>query len=278
MGSTVTTLTGRGGIPLYRQSWRPDGEPRACALLVHGHGEYSGEPNFGALIRALLQRNVSVEAFDLRGHGRSGGPPGALDDWADYAGDLEAARAAAEAGTKGGPLFLFGHSMGGLIAADHALARPAGLRGVALTGPLLVNPVLPLPLKIFEAVFGLLAPGWVIPTGKRPADNTDLPAEIERLKRDLAFAPCGSVRMKRILDARVDLLNARAREFSAPLLVLHGTADRLVAIAGSRHLHAAAASPDKRFSPYEGMPHHLLISSCAEKAAAELAQWMAERA
>lgn len=274
----VSTAEGRGGVPLFRQTWRPEAGARARALMVHGHGEYSGEENFGALIRALLQRGFAVDAFDLRGHGRSGGKPGVLREWADFAEDLERVRALAERDAAGLPLFLFAHSLGGLIGVDHALNHPAGLRGAAFTGPLLCEPILPGWQRAAGRVMGVLAPDFSIPTGKRPEDNTDVPAEQSRIAADPRFRPCGSARLSENINAAIARVQAAAPGWKLPLLILHGTADKIVPPDGSRQFASVAGAADKHLSLYEGAPHHLLISSVAARAAAELADWMEARA
>ena len=117
------------GLTLEAFSWSPPA-PRAALLLVHGIGEHC--QRYGHLIRTLLDRGVTVLAYDLRGHGLSQGPRVYVEQFDTYLSDLDLAIEAALSRTVPLPLFLMGHSMGGTIVALHAIERaatPSPVRG-----------------------------------------------------------------------------------------------------------------------------------------------------
>jgi alpha-beta hydrolase superfamily lysophospholipase len=119
-----------------RLAWRASSldAPRASVLLSHGLGEHGGR--YARLTAALEARGVAVHALDHRGHGRSGGTRGHADRFDDLVRDLEAFRRASL--PAGVPTFLFGHSMGGLVALRHLQAHPeVEWAGVVLSAPLL---------------------------------------------------------------------------------------------------------------------------------------------
>jgi alpha-beta hydrolase superfamily lysophospholipase len=123
------------GVKLHYQWHRPTA-PKATLLVVHGYGEHGGR--YADLAAHLNQRDLAVLAFDYRGHGQSGGQRGYCDRFDDFLRDLETALA--EARRPGLPLYVLGHSHGGLIllrALSAPEARWAGISGVILSSPYL---------------------------------------------------------------------------------------------------------------------------------------------
>ena len=55
-------------------------------LLVHGLAEHSGR--YERTGRLLAEAGIDVTAFDLRGHGGSGGRRGDVERWTDYLDDI----------------------------------------------------------------------------------------------------------------------------------------------------------------------------------------------
>lgn len=156
------------GIPLLRRSWRAAAAPRARALLVHGLGEHLGR--YEATGAALAAADVECSGADLRGCGRSSGRRGHVERWTDYHLDLDAVAPPP-------PFVLIGHSMGGLIALDWALARAAGRgagpppQALILSGPLL-EPAVRVPAwkRLASGLLDAAAPRLRIPTGIPLAD------------------------------------------------------------------------------------------------------------
>jgi alpha-beta hydrolase superfamily lysophospholipase len=124
------------GVRLYHRGWAA-AHPRAALLVSHGLGEHSGR--YAALARDLAPRGVSVYAMDHRGHGRSGGARGHAERFECFTQDFERFRCEVPSLLPPGlPVFLLGHSLGGLIATRHLELHPdAGWRGAVLSSPLL---------------------------------------------------------------------------------------------------------------------------------------------
>ena len=116
---------------LHREIWSAR-DPRAAVLLIHGIGEHCGR--YVNLVTALNASGFSVYGFDQRGHGRSPGRRGHVSSWSDYVVDARAQRDWVVREARGLPVFVFGHSMGSLIALDLLLRHPEGIRAAAVTG------------------------------------------------------------------------------------------------------------------------------------------------
>ena len=129
------TVRAPGGPLLFGQSWGPATAPRAAVLVVHGLAEHTGR--YGLTAAALNDAGFAVHAVDYRGHGRSEGRRVHVDDVGDYVADVRAALEEVRRRNPGLPVFLLGHSQGGLIALKAALDDPAVIDGLVVTSPFL---------------------------------------------------------------------------------------------------------------------------------------------
>src|SRR5450830_623381 len=138
------------GLLLTRQAWRTEGAPAAVLAVVHGYGEHGGR--YRGLAEDMAVRGYAVHVYDLRGHGRSGGRRGRLGRFTDYLDDTAVFLDAVRQEQPGRPLYLLGHSLGGLIAAAYVEDRPAdGLAGLILSSPFLRLGMPVPPLKLSAA-------------------------------------------------------------------------------------------------------------------------------
>src|ERR1041385_6294531 len=127
MTYTEETVTATDGLRLYlRRHETPN--PRAEVLITHGFGEHSGR--YEALVAHLTSQNYSVSLFDHRGHGLSDGLPGHVESFSEYDQDLERLVSITRSRAGARPLFLIGHSMGGLIALRFAAVKGDQLAGL----------------------------------------------------------------------------------------------------------------------------------------------------
>lgn len=241
------------GLRLHRVASPADpaaGPPRGTVRLVHGLGEHSGR--YAALAQALNAAGWSVAAHDHRGHGRSDGPRGGLaapDDLLhDLAGAIDASRAEEAGGTAGAQL-LFGHSMGGAVAARFVAEglRPAGERAPwwrPFDGLVLSSPALAARLTALQrgqlAVGRRLAPSLAAPNGLKPAWLSRDPAAVAAYQADPRVHDRITPRLAGfILEAGAHAL-ACAPHWALPTLLVWGGADRCVAPEGCRAFAEAA--------------------------------------
>lgn len=259
---TVSTFEGhyrgRDGVEIFRREWRPTGTPRATLVLVHGMSEHSGR--YDPLGRFLAQNGVAVHALDHRGHGRSGGEVGTVEEFGYFLDDLETFVRLVRGENTAGPLVMLGHSMGGLIVAAYLLERSAQPDLVVLSGP---------------AIVPILEPGG------RQIDPTRLtrdPAEQkaymedplilrERVKEDLFYR----------LAEGVGLLVGRAGEVKQPLLLIHGVDDRLCSAEGARMWVEGVSSKDITVQLYPEGRHEMFNETNREDVIAALWGWLDAR-
>ena len=267
------SFRGAGGLDLYCQSWRPPEAPRAALAIVHGFGEHSGR--YMNVVRHLVPRGFAVHGFDLRGSGRSPGQRGHVDDWGEFRGDVHAFLATVGSEEPGRPLFLMGHSMGGLIVLDHVLRDPSGLKGLIVSGPSLEPVGVAKPYLV--AIARLLSRVWPrfsLDVGLEVAAVSRDPAVVEAFERDPLRNSRGSVRWGTESLAVIAWIKAHAADLAIPLLMVQGGADRLVSPAGTRAFFDAVTFPDKEIHVYEDGYHEPHNDVDHERVLSDVASWL----
>ena len=247
------TFRGADGVELFGQCWMPAQPPRGVILLVHGFGEHSDR--YGNLVDALTAGDYAIYAFDHRGHGRSPGKRCHVVHFDDFLEDVGQLSARIQAEQPTAPHFLFGHSVGGLVALAYALRHPAGLAGVIASAPLLAKPnVSPLVLTV-AGLLSRVAPTFALDTKLDPTTISRDPAEVQRYASDPMVHAKTSARAGSEAMRCIAWVQAQAGALHTPLLLYHGDGDQLVPIAGSRTFFANAGSADKTFLELPGGYH-----------------------
>jgi alpha-beta hydrolase superfamily lysophospholipase len=272
-----SAFVGFGGVQLYTQSWRPRTRPKAAVILVHGLKDHSDR--YAATALRLVEEGYAVHAFDLRGHGRSSGARVYVDDFGDYVADLAIFVERVRAREPNRPLFLFGHSMGGEIVTLYTIAKKPELGGLVLSGAALkpgksVSGALIATTKVLAVVWPEL-----------PVLDLDLadfsrdPAVVAEGKQDpLVFQDSAPARTAAELLRGLGRIQDSMAEVSAPLLILHGGADKVTDPDGSRQMKERARSSDKTLIIYPGLYHDLLHEPEKEKVLGDIVKWLNARA
>jgi len=266
------------GLLLTRQAWRPDGEPAAVLAVVHGYGEHGGR--YRGLAEDMAARGYAVHVYDLRGHGHSGGQRGHLGRFTDYLDDTAVYLAAVREEQPGRPLFLLGHSLGGLIATAYVEDRPTdALAGLILSSPFLRlgMPVAPVRLRAAR-LLSVVAPAMNV-------GNTIDPTALSH-ERDVVEAYDTDPLNHHVATARwaAEVLAAQGAALSAAgsirlsLLLLFGDADAVADPQAARELFSAAGSTDKTSRCYEDFYHEIFNETGRAKVFADLAAWLEARA
>ncbi len=250
---------------------------RGTLLLAHGFGEYAGRyvDRYHALIPTLQAAGFGVYGYDQRGHGESEGRRAVISATVLTEDHLKAREA-----LRGlpGPLFAFGHSLGGLITASSVARDPRGLGGVILSSPaLLVGENEPAWLKRLAPWLARIAPGLAT-TNLGTAGLSRMQAEIDAYQADNSIYQ-GKVPVltgASMLHLSADLWAHTAR-WNLPTLIVHGTADKITDINGSRRLMQQAPAADKRLVEIEGGYHELLNDECRDEVRGLMVDWLLER-
>lgn len=266
---------GEGGVPLF---CRRVGSEHASGhlIFVHGYGEHAGRylELFDDLVQAC---SLCVHAIDLRGHGRSGGKRGFVERFDDYLDDVDllAERIPADR-----PIFVMGHSMGGLVLARWLEEGRGAAAGAVFASPYLrlARPPPPLKVAIGRAI-GLAIPWLRLPSGLRIEDLTRDPDWREATRRDPLYRTIATPRWFDESNAAQALALAEAGRIEVPSLVLVPEADAIASPVAAREFFAALGAADKRFVTYPGARHELFheLPDTRRDAIAEVERFVSTR-
>lgn len=253
-----STYSAHDGAKLFLQAWFPE-NPKASILLVHGLGEHSGR--YVDFAEKLVDAGIAVFTFDGRGHGKSeeGKPTAYYESAKDYLKDIEVLYGKAKSYIPGIPAFLYGHSMGGGLVAAFVLKKQPEANGVILSSPAIQEA--DGTSKLLIAISDLVSK--YLPKLKAlKLDITGIsrkPEEVEKYKAD-PFIYQGNIpaRTGTELYHQMKYVQKHASEFNLPVLILHGSADRLTNPKGSQVLFEQASSGDKTLEIFEGGYHELI--------------------
>ena len=263
----------RGTSRLYRQSWLPNGESRAAIVLVHGLGEHSGRYEY--LAGHCTARRFAVHALDHYGHGKSEGLAGYVERFSVYLDGVRELLTHVREQQAGAPLFLLGHSMGGLIAA--AFLREAQFEFCAgvLSGPALKSDAAPPAIVLWiNRLLSSLVPTLPM-IGLDPAGVSRDPEVVRAYVSD-PLVHHGKVRARLIAEMMTAMKQtlSHANEISLPILIMHGEEDTLTSPEGSREFYAQAGSTDKTLKIYPGLYHEIFNEPEKDVVLGEMTDWL----
>lgn len=279
MGATperTGELRADDGVRLHYRSWPAPAE-RAVLLASHGLGEHGGR--YAEVAAELAAHGVTVHAIDHRGHGRSGGRRGHVAHFGEFVRDFETFRAAiAKEHPSGTPLFLLGHSMGGLIAIHHLQTHPdAGYRGAILSAPLVGIAVQAPRWKV--ALSGLLSrvlPWLPFHNEIETAMLSTAPGYEAAYRADTLLHNTITPRLYTEMVAAIRGALERPDGIRVPLLVLAPTADRVV-LPEAVARFAGACPGDVEVRRYEGFQHESLNEKDRDRVVADVVAWLNAR-
>ncbi len=231
-------------VTIYMQGWETEGKPKAIVCLVHGLGEHTGR--YAHVGKVFNDAGYALYGFDLRGHGQTHGPRGHFPSLDVVIQDIRQFVEFQRQNNPGLPVFLYGHSLGGLLTLTYVLQNPDGLKGVIVTDAALRSALQEQKLKVAMAkLLGTLAPAMTIPSGLDATTISRDPAVVEKYVNDPLVHDKTSMGLgKAALDA-IDLCFSHAKEFKPPLLMMHGTADKLTYPSGSQDFAKLASETNK---------------------------------
>jgi len=270
--SAPSSLSTDDGLHLFTRSW-PSSSPRAVVALVHGYAEHSGR--YDHVARTFTEQGATVHAYDQRGHGHSDGRRAYVASFERYLDDLDRFLDHVRAQTPDVPLFLFGHSMGGLVVLKYVLDRNPSPRGLLLSAPAIqINPDLaPLVRRIAQFI-GRWFP--TLPTTRSPqgaiSRDPDVVAEAQNDPLNYhgrVLARTGAEMLRAGRDVQTNL-----SALDDPFLVIHGTADRLATPSWSQRLYEQAVSDDKTIHLYEGLYHETFNEPEQDEVLHDLGTWL----
>ena len=265
------SLDGAGGLKIFTRSWRPEGKARGVVVLSHGFNSHSGYYLWVA--EQLLGSGLAVYALDYRGRGRSDGERYYVEKFSEYQGDLDMTVKLARSREPGLPIFILGHSAGGVIACNYVLDNQADIAGLICESFAYKVPAPDFALSVLKGLSHLAPHAHVLKLKKE--DFSRDPKVVRALLDDPLLAdevqPTKTVAEMVRADER---LKRDFKLFTLPLLIIHGTRDTVTRPEGSQEFYANASSKDKTLKLYEGYFHDPLSDIGKEVVMTDIRSWI----
>ena len=260
------------GLQIFAQSWEPDKNPKAVVALVHGLGEHSGR--YAHVGKAFSEAGFALAGFDLRGHGKSGGPRGHIPSLEAVMGDIQLFCQGLEERFPNFSQFLYGHSLGGLLVLAYGTFKKHTIKGVIASGPGLRSPVLEQKFKMNLAkALGSLMPTMTIPTGLEVPFISRDQRVVQAYQQDPLVHGVATLAAARMGMDAVDWAFTHASDFPVPLLLMNGSDDKLTYPHGSQEF-ADLVPKNCTLKFWEGLYHEIHNEPEQEEVFAFMIDWM----
>jgi alpha-beta hydrolase superfamily lysophospholipase len=266
------TFSGVRGVPIAHREWLPEGDARGSVVIAHGINEHGGR--YAHVAERLTRSGWVVAALDHRGHGLSGGRRAAVERFDDWITDLDGYIAGVLVATPR-PLFLLGHSLGGLIATVYALRHQDSLDGLVLSSPSVMPPrsMSPAALRV-----GRLLSRWAanLPLVGLRLDAVSRDPAVVSAYRDDPLVHLGRMRARTGAEAlrAIGEVHRDIARLRLPMLTMQGTVDLLVDPGSARWVDEHTGSADHTLRIYEGLYHEVFNEPERDRVLDDLAAWL----
>jgi acylglycerol lipase len=268
------TMDGAGSLKIFVRSWRPEQSPRAVVVLSHGFNSHSGYYLWAA--EQLLGSRLSVYALDYRGRGKSDGERYYVEKFSEYQGDLDQTVKLARSREAGLPVFVLGHSAGGVIACNYVLDNQKDIAGLICESFAYRVPAPDFALAVLKGLSHLAPHAHVLNLPKKEFSRD--PKVVQALIDDPLLA--NEVQPTKTVAEMVRADERLKRDFplfTLPLFIIHGTRDTVTRPEGSKEFYDRASSADKTLKLYEGYFHDPLNDIGKEAVMADVRAWIEKR-
>ena len=273
---TERNFDGVGGVRIVYDVWMPEAPPKAVVVLAHGLGEHARR--YDHVTQRFGEAGLVTYALDHRGHGRSGGKRVVVRNIAEFTADFDTLVGIATREHPGLKCIVLGHSMGGGIVFAYGVERPDNYDMMVLSAPAvaaqdLVNPFVALAAK----GLGVLAPGLPVQELDFTAISRDPEVVAAYVNDPLVYHGKVPAGLGRALLQVGETMPRRAPALTAPLLVVHGTDDRLIPVDGSRRLIGCVGSADVELKEYPGLYHEVFNEPERNQVLDDVVTWITKR-
>ncbi|MCG7594093.1 alpha/beta hydrolase [Mycobacterium sp. C3-094] len=270
---TERSFDGVGGVRIVYDTWTPQQQPRGVVIIAHGYGEHARR--YAHVADRFGDAGLVTYALDHRGHGRSGGKRVLLRDISEYTGDFHTLVGIAGDEHPELPRIVLGHSMGGAVVFTYGVEHPDDYAAMVLSGPAVAAQSSVPAVKVAAAkLLGRIAPG--LPVENLPASAVSRDPEVVAAYEADPLVHHGRLPagIGRALIGVGETMPRRAAAITAPLLVVHGDADRLIPVQGSRTLVECVGSVDVHLKEYPGLYHEVFNEPERALVLDDVTSWM----
>ncbi len=261
---------------VYYQCWLPENDAKAVLLIVHGLAEHSGR--YMNVVDHFVPLGYGVYGIDHIGHGKSDGTRVFVNRFEDFTNTLKNYFDMIQEWQPQKPIFLVGHSMGGLIGSIYLLDHQAELTGSVISGPSVKVPDnISSATIFFGKMFSTLMPKFGLVGLEADGVSRD-PAVVEAYVSDpLVYTGKVTARLAAELLKAMQRITDEAGRITLPVLVVQGSEDRLVDPSGAQMLYDCISSEDKTLKIYDGLYHEVFNEPEYKEVLGDVEAWLDKR-
>ena len=269
-----SSFEGVGGLNIFTRSWQPSGKPRGIMVLIHGFNAHSGYMVWPG--EQFAANGFASYALDLRGRGKSEGERFYVEEFSDYLGDVNKLVGIARSENPGLPVYVLGHSAGGVIATSYVFEHQSEIAGL-ICESFAYDVGLPNAVSLILKGISHLTPHLHVYSLKNEIFSR-VPQAVAAMNSDplIANESQPAETAAEMLKA-ADRLTENMPKFTVPVLIIHGTDDKATRPPGSQYFYDHAGSADKTLKLYEGHYHDLHNDVDKEIVMADILKWIDER-
>jgi len=261
------------GDQLYYQYWLPDAIPKAALLVVHGLAEHCGR--YMNIVNYFTPLGYAVYGIDHVGHGKSDGTRVYINSFENFIEPLHTYSEMVHAWQPGLPMYLFGHSLGGLIGAIYLLDYQNDLKGAILSSPAIKIPdyVTP-PTIVLGKILSTLAPKVGLIGLDARSISRDQTVVQEYINDPLVTTGKTMARLASEMLRSMQRVGAEASKINLPIMIVHGSEDKLINPDASHLLYELVSSQDKTLNIYDGFYHEVFNEPEHDQVFLDMESWL----
>lgn len=242
------------GLDMYSKGWAPEKEPKAVVCLIHGLGEHIGR--YEHVGEAFTQAGYALLGSDLRGHGKSGGLRGHTPSFEAFSKDIAGLLGEASKRYPSAPRFIYGHSLGGLLALSYAVSNTPDARGMIISSPGLRTALHEQKVTVTMArVLGAIAPTAPITSGLNVEHLSRDPQVVKAYVNDPLVHDKATLGFGRAALQVTSGIFHQAGRLSVPVLLAYCSADKLTYPHGAEEFAGLAPKGLVTLKRFEGLYH-----------------------
>lgn len=241
---------------------------KGIILIVHGIAEHLGRYEY--VKDKLLEGGYGVYRFDHRGHGKSSGRRGYVKSFSSFIKDVDCLVDMIKAEHKELPVYVLGHSMGGLITAQYGIEHSDKINGEVISGA--PTSYISFKTKLQSIKFPYFFKGQV-PNAFNDFISRDTKV-VEAYKNDKFVLKITSVKLNLELASACSKIKKNLDKYKCPCLILHGKDDKIVPCRNATNFYEKISSKDKELKTYDGLYHEILNEACRDDILSFICKWL----
>lgn len=260
------------GAKLFYRVWKSE-EQKDVIIGVHGYAEHSGR--YHHVGEFLAKNGYSFYMMDLRGHGKSAGIPGYVENFWQFIEDLDSFVDFVKESVQVNKVFMLGHSMGGLISILCGLDHGDKLKSLIASGPALGTSVkISVAQRILLPIISRIKPKYRVSITINPNELTHDSTIAEEYTKDPLVFKKGTIRLLMEMLRAMNFAQQNAHKLNVPILILHGGDDKVVPPEASEIFFNNLEIERKKRVVYSGFYHEILNEIGKEKVLEEILDWL----